>query len=96
MKLSYVKLTEQELHAALETLPSWTVSDGRLQREFTFSNYKEGVVFASAVGWEADRLNHHPDMTVSYGKVTVSTVTHDSDGLTPYDVELARLVDSLV
>jgi len=96
MKLSYDKLTDAELAAALETLPSWTVSDGLLRREFSFSGYKDGVVFASAVAWEAERLNHHPDMTVSYGRVTVETVTHDAGGLTAYDIELARLVDSLV
>ena len=96
MKLSYERLTDQQLSGALETLPSWTVFDGALVREFRFKSYLEGAVFASAVAWEAERLNHHPDMFVGYGRVKVSTVTHDSGGLTAYDVELARLVDSLV
>lgn len=66
-----------------------------LNRTFTFGSYKEGVVFAAAVAWEADRLNHHPDLTIGYGKVRVATVTHDADGLTPYDIELARRVERL-
>jgi 4a-hydroxytetrahydrobiopterin dehydratase len=95
VELAYRKLTDAELAAGLSALPAWSVEDGMLTRLFTFATYKDGLTFATAVGWEADRLNHHPDLLVGYGKVRVSTVTHDAGGLTPYDLELARRVDAL-
>ena len=95
MKLSYDKLSDAELVEALRGIPEWTIESGMLSRLFEFKAYKDGLVFASAVGWEADRLNHHPDIQIGYGKVRVVTVTHDAGGLTSYDIELARLVDSL-
>ena len=95
MELAYRKLTDAELAAGLAALPDWSVEDGMLSRLFTFETYKDGLAFAVAVGWESDRLNHHPDLHIGYGKVRVSTVTHDAGGLTPFDLELARRVDSL-
>lgn len=95
MELRYTKLTDAELTAAVADRRDWSVSDGMLTRLFEFKTYKEGLVFAGAVGWVADKLNHHPDILIGYGKVTVSTVTHDAGGLTSYDFELARRIDAL-
>ncbi len=96
MRLSYKKLSEADLASALASLKGWSLSDGTLRRVFDFGTYKEGLVFASTVGWVADNLNHHPDIHIGYAKVVVTTVTHDADGLTAYDFELARRIDSLV
>jgi 4a-hydroxytetrahydrobiopterin dehydratase len=96
VELTYKKFAETEVVAALAKLPLWGIENGMLSRLFEFPSYKDGLVFATAVGYLADRLNHHPDLHVGYGKVRVSTVTHDAGGLTAYDFELARLVDGLV
>lgn len=94
-ELSYEKLTEAELASALAGLPGWSVEGGMLSRSFEFGSYAAGLVFAVAVGHEAERLNHHPDLVVGYQRVVVSLVTHDAGGLTSYDVELARRVSVL-
>ncbi len=93
--MTYHKLSDAELAAGLTEIPGWAVGDGALARTFTFNTYKDGVVFAVAVAFEADKLNHHPDIAIGYGKVRVSTVTHDAGGLTDYDLTLARLVQRL-
>lgn len=95
MELSYTKLTDKELASGLAALKGWSVVDGMVQRAFSFDSYKAGLVFASAVGWAADGLNHHPDIIIGYQKVVVRTVTHDAGGITSYDLELAKRVDSL-
>lgn len=93
--LEYRKLTDAELEESLRSLAEWRASDNILARSFKFDTYKEGLVFALAVGYEADKLNHHPDLHIGYGQVRVETTTHDSGGLTPYDVELAQRIDRL-
>ena len=94
-ELKYVKLDEAEFRAALAKIDGWAVSDGKLTKSFAFKSYKDGVVFAAAVAWVAYKLNHHPDLHIGYAKVTVSVNTHDVGGISPYDFELARLIDGL-
>lgn len=93
-ELSYDRLSDQEIADRLVHLPGWMVEDGALTRLYSFPNYASGVVFASAVGYLADALNHHPDLTIGYQKVRVTLTTHDTGGgLTAYDFELASRID---
>jgi 4a-hydroxytetrahydrobiopterin dehydratase len=94
-KLEYRRLSEAEIEAELNEVPGWTAGNGRLEREFAFDGYQKGLVFASAVGFIADRLDHHPDIEIGYKKVRVSVSTHATGSLSPYDFEFARRVDAL-
>jgi 4a-hydroxytetrahydrobiopterin dehydratase len=95
-RLSYEKLTPDEIVEELATTEGWSIVDGALTQEFKFERYKDGLVFGMAVGYAADQLNHHPDLVIGYGVVRVSLVTHDAGGgLTGYDFEFARRVDRL-
>jgi 4a-hydroxytetrahydrobiopterin dehydratase len=93
--LEYIKLSDDEIANHLRVLDGWTVENGLLTKIYAFKTYKDGVVFGSAIGFVADHINHHPDVTVSYGKVTVAVNTHDVGGISPYDFELARRIDAL-
>lgn len=95
MELAYRKLDESEAKTALASTPGWTIEDEKLTKNFKFEAYKDGVVFASAVGFVADKLNHHPDILVGYAKVNIAVNTHDVGGLSPYDFELAKRIDAL-
>lgn len=96
MALSYDKLTEEQVAAQIQRIPSWKIVDGALTKSFTFESYSAGVLFAAAVARAADHLNHHPDILIGHRKVTVSMVTHDADGgLTSYDFELANRINSI-
>lgn len=88
-------LSEEALAEAMSGLPGWAVQGGMLTKTYPLKSYAEGVVFASAIGWTADGLDHHPDLFIGYQKVVVSTVTHDAGGLTGKDVVLARRVEAL-
>lgn len=96
MELAYRKLTDHELRAGLSELLGWAVEDGQIAKTFKFDAYQKGLVFATAVGFVADTLNHHPDLVVTYGKVRVSVNTHDVGGLSPYDLELAQRVEAML
>lgn len=94
--LSYTKLTPAEIESNLASLSGWLIQERMLAKEFAFESYASGVMFAAAVGHVADKLNHHPDLQIGYKKVAVATITHDSGGLTSYDFELARRIESLL
>lgn len=88
-------LTERELAEGLATLSGWAVEEGKIVKRFAFKTYKDGLVFAVAVGYTADQLDHHPDLEVGYAKVRVAVDTHSVGGLSPLDLELARRIEEL-
>ena len=95
MKLEYRLLSEDEVKDGLKSVPGWAVESGLLTRTFEFKTYKDGVVFATAVAYIADKLDHHPDITLGYAKVKVAVNTHSVGGISPYDFELARRIAAL-
>lgn len=90
------RLSDDELQAALAGLPGWSVEEGALHKVFTFADFPEAFGFMTRVALAAERMNHHPDWTNSYNRVTVNLRTHDLNALSTYDVELARRIDALV
>lgn len=96
MAPSRTRLDDAEIADLLRSLePGWAVEEGKLTKTFTFPSYASGVVFAAAVGHLADRLDHHPDLTIGYQRVTLAVNTHDAGGITEFDFELARRVDGI-
>lgn len=95
MNLEYRKLSPDEIEAALQTTGQWGIENGKLTRTFEFSSYLEGPDFSQIVARIAEDLNHHPDILIGYRKVTISVNTHDVDGISPYDFELARRIDAI-
>ena len=76
--------------------PGWNVADEqRLEKEFAFKDFLQALAFTNAVGELAERLNHHPDIHLAWGKVKVTTWTHSAGGLTEKDFDLATRVESL-
>jgi 4a-hydroxytetrahydrobiopterin dehydratase len=72
------------------TPPDWTVVDGALERTFELPTFAEAIAFVSRVAELADAENHHPDIGVSYKKVTLRWTTHSEGGITDRDEDLAR------
>lgn len=74
----------------------WRVVEGHhLEREFRFRNFAEALAFTNKIGAIADEQNHHPDITVGWGKVRVTTWTHDAGGITAKDFKLAAAIDAM-
>ena len=92
-ELSHRKLDIREVAESRTKVPLWEAEGDKLNRKFDFAAYKDGLVFASAVGHLADRLDHHPEITIGYRTVTVSVNTHSVGGLSAFDFELARQID---
>jgi 4a-hydroxytetrahydrobiopterin dehydratase len=93
------ELTELQVNDLLATLPGWRLVDraGRLRIEKVFKtgNFQAGVAFLTRVAAVADELNHHPDVLLTYPRVTIQLTTHDAGGVTEKDFELAKRIDAL-
>ncbi|MFC2075206.1 4a-hydroxytetrahydrobiopterin dehydratase [Bdellovibrionota bacterium] len=87
-------LTPGEIKPLLDQLESWEVEEGKkLKKTFKFKNFVEAMEFAKAITPVAEEEGHHPDLLVSYGKVTVYLWTHKIDGLTESDFFMAAKID---
>jgi 4a-hydroxytetrahydrobiopterin dehydratase len=67
----------------------WPEVDGALEREFEFPGFAEAIAFVNRVAELADAENHHPDIAISYRRVTLRWTTHSEGGVTDRDRELA-------
>ena len=89
-------LNKEELEQALKTLDDWRVEDDKLRKDFKFQNFKEAAAFIMRIAFEAESLQHHPELFNVYSKVNIGLCTHEAgDKITNKDVELAKAIDSI-
>ena len=93
--MSIARLNEQEIEAQLGSLAGWAVIDEKLQRQFNFENFVQAWGFMSAVALLAESMDHHPEWSNVYGRVTINLTTHDAGGISHRDFELASAINAL-
>jgi 4a-hydroxytetrahydrobiopterin dehydratase len=89
------KLTANSIAKKLKSIPGWTHAHGTLHREFEFADFSEAFGFMARAALVAEKLNHHPDWSNGYNKVTVNLSTHGAGGLTNLDFRLAEAMERL-
>lgn len=89
-------LSADAIKTALADLPGWSAENDMLTKTFTLDSYVSGLALATAAGTIAEGMNHHPDMTIGYKKVTISFTTHDAGSkITQKDVDAAAAIEAL-
>lgn len=88
-------LSEAEVSARLQQLPGWIIRDQQLVCTYQFTNFVEAIAFVNRVVDPAEAAGHHPDLLISYNRVTVNLTTHDAGGLTELDFALAEAIAQL-
>jgi 4a-hydroxytetrahydrobiopterin dehydratase len=89
-------LSDTTIADELRKLPGWERAGDVIVKTYKFDSYAGGLAFASAVGTIADGLDHHPDITIGWKKVTVSFATHSAGNkITVKDIKAAQVVESL-
>lgn len=88
-------LSESEIQERAGQLSEWTVEGKELQRTWRFKDFVEAIAFVNKLVEPAEAAGHHPDIAISYNKVSVSLTTHDAGGLTERDFELAKVISQL-
>jgi len=76
-------------------MDGWEETGGALERTFELASFAEAIAFVDRIAELAERENHHPDIAVSYRKVTLRWTTHSAGGITERDRELAARSDEL-
>jgi 4a-hydroxytetrahydrobiopterin dehydratase len=88
-------LADSEVTQRVASLPKWDYADNALRKTFQFANYYETMAFVNAIAYVAHRQDHHPDLVVKYGSVTVAFSTHDAGGVTLNDFICAAKIETL-
>ena len=93
--MSKAKMTEKEVTAEISQLSDWKVVEAKLHREFKFPNFVEAFAFMTKVAIVAEKMDHHPELFNVYNRVVIYLATHDVDGISTLDIELAKKINAL-
>ncbi len=88
-------LSETEIESRLAALSEWRQTGGAIRRAYECGDFVGSVNFVKSMVGPAEALGHHPDLEVSWDKVTVTISTHSEGGLTAVDFELAAELDAI-
>ena len=93
--MAAAKLSEQEIAAELRKLAGWSVVNGNLHRVFEFKDFAQAFAFMTQVALAAEKMDHHPDWSNVWNKVTIDLSTHSAGGLTKNDFDLATKIQQI-
>jgi len=88
-------MNEEQIQEMLQSLPTWTVADGKLHREYVFPDFVHAFGFMAAAAVVIEAMNHHPEWRNVYNRVSVDLITHDAGGITGKDFALAHKLESI-
>jgi len=91
-----IKLSESIIEEKLKNLPGWSVKNDKLHKEFEFNDFNQAFGFMTRAAMEIEKMNHHPEWFNVYNRILVELTTHDAGGITENDVNLARILNSLI
>src|SRR5688572_16137082 len=88
--------TDTEIADRLKDLPGWYFEDGWIRRVYKTDGWPTTLMLVNAIGYLAEAAYHHPDLSVTWGRLTVKLSTHSAGGITDKDFELARQIEVTV
>lgn len=89
-------LSQKEIDEKLKDFEGWNFEMDALHTVFEFEDFKEAFSAMTRIAFEAEKMNHHPEWTNVYNTLEIFLFTHDADGVTEKDFELARIIDDLI
>ena len=91
-----IRLSESEIDEELKKITGWNVKEDKLHKEFQFDNFNQAFGFMTRAAMEIEKMNHHPEWFNVYNRITVDLTTHEAGGITNNDVNLAKVLNSLL
>jgi len=88
-----MKLESHDIESRLRELPGWALDGDAIAKQFTFASFPDAIAFVTRLAFDAETADHHPDLLISYRRVTVRWSTHSEGGVTEKDVAGARQAD---
>lgn len=89
-------LSPEQINQGLAGLPGWEIREGKVWRQVTFPDFATAFAFMTKVAAVAEELQHHPDWRNVYNRVELSLSTHEVNGITEKDVQLAGRISALI
>ncbi|MGA3190059.1 MAG: 4a-hydroxytetrahydrobiopterin dehydratase [Bryobacteraceae bacterium] len=89
------KIDDGEVSARVEKMPGWSVTGGKLHREYKFADFPHAFGMMATAAPAIEKMDHHPEWSNVYNRVTVDLTTHDAGGITQKDFELAALLEGI-
>jgi 4a-hydroxytetrahydrobiopterin dehydratase len=86
-------LTASEIKEVLQSVPGWTLQDGKLTREWTFKDFVQAMEFVNRLAALAETAQHHPDIDIRYNRVRLGLISHDAGGITQRDAAMATQIN---
>ena len=93
---SIMRLSQEDIEEELKGLQGWSVVNEKLHKEFLFDNFNQAFGFMTRSAMEIEKMNHHPEWFNAYNRIIIELTTHDAGGITKNDVNLAKILNSLV
>ena len=90
------KLTTEAINAALEQFPDWTLEVGKLHRALKFKDFVQAWGFMTQVAILAERADHHPEWSNVYSRVIIDLTTHECNGISQRDFDLAKKINDVL
>lgn len=87
--------TEQTIQLELKTLNNWHFKENGIEKKFQFKDFSQALGFIVQVGVQSEKRNHHPELINVYNKVSIRLSTHDANGITDKDIDLAKAIDEI-
>ncbi len=91
-----MRLSQEDIGEELKNLSGWSVVNEKLHKKFQFDSFNQAFGFMTRAAMEIEKMNHHPEWFNVYNRITVELTTHDAGGITKNDVNLAKILNSLV
>lgn len=88
-------LSDAEVQQGLQQLPGWKRNHNAIERLFQFDRFVQAMEFVNQIAEAAEAVNHHPDILISYNKVTLTLLSHDSGGVTQRDLKMAARINQM-
>jgi 4a-hydroxytetrahydrobiopterin dehydratase len=88
--------SEDLIKLRLEQLNNWNFENNGIEKKFVFKNFSQALGFIVQVGVLSEKANHHPELFNVYNKVNIRLTTHDANGLTEKDFDLANNIEKLI
>ena len=91
-----MRLSPEEIDEEIKNLPGWSVVNEKLHREIQFDSFNQAFGFMTRAAMEIKKMNHHPEWFNVYNRLTIDLMTHDAGGITRNDINLAKVLNSLL
>ena len=89
------RLSPEEITKKVKALPGWTATPEGIRKRYELADFLSAMNLVNRTADLAEQAQHHPDIFISYNKVTFTLITHDAGGITDKDFDLAARIEAI-